>query len=518
VRAPVIPGGGPQSVSDVLVRGLAADPRAEAIVSRHSRLSYAELDASAAAAAGMLAGLGVASGDRVAASTGNHAELVVAFLGAMRVGAIWVGVNRSAASDEVAFVLRDAQAAVFLGEPDAVARLPAKHEVPDLRTVVTMDAGDPSCDWQVRLGGAEPIAPRDVDAFAPAALAYTSGTTGRPKGVVHSQHNLLVPGAVINSRSGHPSARPGVCLPLTILNLMILGPLTAFQAAECCVLMDRVDAVGIADWVQRERVTTFSAVPAMVYDLLTNPEVDQDALESLVEPGVGGADCPQALRDLYRQRFGVRITSGYGLTEAPTVVTREDPSTPPVAGSAGRPLPHVAVTVRDPEGAVLATGQVGEICVAAAPDGPFAGVYTPMLGYWNRPEAAAEAFFPGGVLRTGDLGHLDADGNLFVTDRKGDLIIRGGANVYPAEVERVLAGIPGVAACAVVGLPDARLGERVAAAVVLEPGSGATEASIRERCGESLARYKIPERVVVVDALPRNAMGKVLRRQVLALF
>ena len=513
----MIPGGGPQSVADVLVRGLAADPRAEAIVSRHSRLSYAELDAAAASAAGMLAALGVGPGDRVAASTGNHADIVVCFLGAMRLGAIWVGVNRSAAAEEVAFVMRDAQAAVFVGEPEAIAKLPAGRELPDLRVVVAAEAGDPSCDWQSGLAGAEPIAHRDVDAYAAAALAYTSGTTGRPKGVVHSQHNLLVPGAVINSRSGHASARPGVCLPLTILNLIVLGPLTALQAGQCCVLMDRVDAVGIADWVRRERVTTFSAVPAMVYDLLTNPAVDQAALESLIEPGVGGADCPQVLRDLYRQRFGVRITSGYGLTEAPTVVTREDPSTPAVAGSAGRALPHLSVTIRDQDGAVLAAGQEGEICVAAATDGPFAGVYTPMLGYWNRPDAAAEAFFPGGVLRTGDLGHLDADRNLFVTDRKGDLIIRGGANVYPAEVERVLAGIPGVVACAVVGLPDARLGERVAAAVVLEPGSVATEASIRERCGASLARYKVPERIVVVDALPRNAMGKVVRRQVLAM-
>jgi len=515
---PAIPGGGPQSVASVLDVGLVAHPGAEAVVGRYGRLSYAALDEAAGRAATVLAASGVRPGDRVAACTANHPELVVAFLAAMRLSAIWVGVNRSAAPDEVAFLLADAGVRVAVGEPSFVAALPGPRELPELQAVVVADPAEAGGEWAGRLAAAERRDPGPVDPFAPAAIAYTSGTTGRPKGVVHSQHNLLLPGAVNAQRPGRAPGRPGVCLPLTILNLMVLGPLSSFQSGECCVLMDRVDAVGIAEWVSSERVSTFSAVPAMVYDLLTRPDIDQDDLRTLVEPGVGGADCPQALRDLYQRRFGARITTGYGLTEAPTSVTRELPGDRPVPGSAGRALPQLAVTVRDGRGGVLASGEIGEICVGAAVDGPFAGVYTPMLGYWNRPDATAEAFFPGGVLRTGDLGYLDGDANLFVTDRKNDLIIRGGANVYPAEVERVLGALPGVAACSVVGLPDDRLGERVAAAVIAVPGAELSEAGLRDGCAAGLARYKVPDRVLFVAELPRNAMGKVVKRRVLELF
>jgi acyl-CoA synthetase (AMP-forming)/AMP-acid ligase II len=223
------------------------------------------------------------------------------------------------------------------------------------------------------------------------------------------------------------------------------------------------------------------------------------------------------LRDLYEERFGRRITTAYGLTEAPTVVTIEDPAQPPVLGSSGRAVPQLAVTIRDADGLELPVGEIGEICVARSTTGPLAGVYTPMLGYWRRPEATAEAM-RGGMLHTGDLGHLDTDGNLFVTGRKNDLIIRGGANVYPAEVERVLAEHPAVAASVVIGIPDDRLGERVVAAVVAAAGTAPSSDELRAHCAASLSRYKVPEQFLLVEALPRNAMGKVLRASVAELF
>jgi acyl-CoA synthetase (AMP-forming)/AMP-acid ligase II len=177
----------------------------------------------------------------------------------------------------------------------------------------------------------------------------------------------------------------------------------------------------------------------------------------------------------------------------------------------------VSVTVRTDDGAPVAPGEVGEVCVGPADDGLFAGAYTPMLGYWGRPEAAADALRDG-ILRTGDLGYLTADGDLVITDRKGDLIVRGGANVYPAEVERVLHEEPRVAACAVVGVPDQRLGERVVAAVVRGGDASLTADELREHCARSLARYKVPERFLFVDELPRNAMGKVVKRLVVPWF
>jgi acyl-CoA synthetase (AMP-forming)/AMP-acid ligase II len=300
----------------------------------------------------------------------------------------------------------------------------------------------------------------------------------------------------------------GVPLPLTILNLIVLGPLVAFQNDLTVVAMDRIDAVGMAEWIQAERITTFSAVPAMVHDLLTHPDVGDEMLASLDGIGVGGADMPDAFRRMYADRFGRSVGTGYGLTEAPTAVTVEDPDEPPVPGTCGKSLPQVSVHILDESGGRCPPGEVGEVCVGPATEGPFADCYRPMLGYWNRPEATAESLRDG-LLHTGDLGTLDDDGHLFIRDRKHDLIIRGGANVYPAEVERVLHDDPRVAACAVIGLPDDRLGERVAAFVQAEDGGDPMAADLQSRCREHLAAYKVPDTITFVEGFDRTPMGKI---------
>ncbi|MCZ7525409.1 MAG: AMP-binding protein [Acidimicrobiia bacterium] len=515
---PEIPGG-PQTVVEVLDRPVAEHPGREALVGRYSRYTYAQLDEAADRAAHALAGLGVGPGDRVAGSLPNHPDIVVAFLGVMRLGAIWLGVPKPLAPPEKAYLLRDGGASVLIAEPAAAAELePLRGELPSLRHVVRAEPagsegarpGEPGADWAALLASAATGRPDvPVDPFAPAAIAYTSGTTGFPKGAVHSQHNLVLPGAVARTRGNWSSAGvQGVALPLTILNLIVLTPLVCFQAGATCVTMDRVDALGMADWIRRERIETFGAVPAMIYDLLTHPEVRDEDLASLTRPGVGAADCPQAFRDLYRERFGTEVTFGYGLTEAPTAVTNTDPDGPQVPGSSGTALPQVRMLVVDEDDRELPPGEVGEICVAPAEQGPWAGVYTTMLGYWNKPEATAKALRDG-FLHTGDLGYLDERGHLFVKDRRNDLIVRGGANVYPAEVERVLHDDGRVAACAVVGRPDERLGERVVAFVQLAPGVTASAEELATHCAANLARYKVPEELVFVDELPRNAMGKV---------
>jgi acyl-CoA synthetase (AMP-forming)/AMP-acid ligase II len=219
---------------------------------------------------------------------------------------------------------------------------------------------------------------------------------------------------------------------------------------------------------------------------------------------------PEAFRTLYRKRFGTEVTTGYGLTEAPTAVTVEDPTGPLLPGSAGQALPQVEIVILDDTGAEVPDGEVGEVCVRPASTGPFAGLYTPMLGYWNQPEATVEAL-RGGVLHTRDLGCIGEGGNLFIKDRKSDLIIRGGANVYPAEVERVLHDDPRVSACAVVGCPDDRLGERVVAFVQPSEGADGPELipDLLERCGRELARYKVPESIHLVEAFDRTPMGKI---------
>jgi acyl-CoA synthetase (AMP-forming)/AMP-acid ligase II len=514
---PLIPGAGPQTVADVLDAGVTTVPDAEALVGRYERYSYAELDREANRAAHALLQLGVRPGDRVAASMANHTDLVVAFYGAMRIGAIWFGVNRSLAPPEKAYMLRDGGALVFLGDREACSQIDELDESPpDLIHRIDAEPSDPASQWREYLAKApdETRPDIEIDAFGPAAIAYTSGTTGFPKGAVHSQHNILMPGAM-SAAFGRtePGRRLGVCLPMTILNLMILGPVVAAQSRSCCVQMDRVDPVGLAEWIREERIVSFASVPATFHDLLTHPDVKQEDLVTLTAPGVGGANCPEEFKQLFRERFGREVLEGYGLTEAPTAVSHTNPELPRVVGSVGTALPQVSLHILDPDGSELPPGEVGEICVGPAAEGPFAGVYTPMLGYWNRSEASEQAL-RGGLLHTGDIGTLDVDGNLFIRDRKSDLILRGGANVYPAEVERVLYEDPRVSACAVVGVPDKRLGERVMAAVKLAREREATELELRDHCLANLARYKVPERILLVESFPLTAMGKIRKRDI----
>jgi len=495
-------------VAEILERPRRERPDTEALVGRTTRLTYRELDEIVDTAAGGLASLGTTAGDRVAACLPNGPEIVVAFLAAMRLGAIWVGINRPLAPKEKAYQLGDAEVALLLCERDTAHALdPFRAGLPDLHHVVGVDD-----DWPDLLRKGLEAPATDVDPFAPAAIAYTSGTTGFPKGAVHSQHNLLVPGAAYVAGGDYADARYGVALPLTVLNLIVLCPLVVFQHGTTCVTIDRTDPAGLAEWIRRERVQTLSTVPTMIVDLLTSPEVRPDDLATLVRPGVGGSSCPQTVRDLYRERFGVPVRTGYGLTEAPTSVTVERAEGPFHPGSSGWPLPYALVSIRDEDGRELSAGEDGEICVGPVAEGPWAGVYTPFLGYWGRPEATRHAL-AGGVLHTGDIGHLGDDGALYVDDRASDVIIRGGANVYPAEVERVVHGDRRVRACAAVGRPDGRLGERVVAFVEVAPGAEVAAADLDAMCRAELAGYKVPDEWIFVDRLPRNAMGKVLKTE-----
>ena len=489
----------PRSVARVLDGALADDPEREALVTCAHRLTYAELDRQADRAAHALADLGVATGDRVAASLPNEAEVVVAFHGAMRLGAVWVGVNRALAPPEKRWQLADCGASLLLtDEPLDDAGVPVV-DIDGWRAAV-----DAAADGPVGL---------DVDPHAPAGIAYTSGTTGRPKGAVHSQHNLLLPGAVLVATRGYgPELRKGDCFPFTVLNMAVLTTLLVSQAGGTSIVMDRIDAEGVAEWIRRERVTTWNGPPALLHSLAHMDEIPPSALSSLDEVWTGGADCPEAIRSAFEAKFGLPVLATYGLSEAPTVVAIDGRGGDDhVPGGSGQPLPHLAVRIAGDDGASLPAGEAGEICVGAADDR-----YRTMLGYWERPDATATAL-AGGELHTGDVGFLDEDGRLHVRDRKSLVILRGGANVYPAEVERVLSEHPAVAAGAVLGVPDQRLGERVAAVVEPATGTAVDVDEVRAHLLANLARYKVPEQITVVDALPRNAMGKITRTDLPAL-
>jgi long-chain acyl-CoA synthetase len=503
----------PRQVGDALEVGLATDPDKEAVVGSDRRLTYRQLDAAIENAASALYALGVRADDPVAVSLPNRSEIVVVFYGVMRLGAVFVGLNQSLAPPEKAYILSDSQARILLTDAKAAQGL---HQ---LTTVRIIECDDDRPDGWRESGSSGPQRYRravcSLDHIA--GLAYTSGTTGRPKGVIHSHRNLLLPGAALIAERHYGSdLRRGDCAALTILNLQVTSTLLAAQASGTQIVMDRVDPAGIASWIRNERINSWFGVPTMLHGLAMSEEVQVEDLASLTDVWTGGSDISPSVRRAFETRFDRQVHATYGMTEVPTVVTIEPRHQPAVPRSSGRSLPHLVTQIRDDAGRILPVGQTGEITVLAREDGPWAGLYRPMLGYLHAVDATAESLRDG-VLYTGDIGELDEDGNLIVRDRRRALILRGGANVYPAEVERVLLEVEGVVGAAVVGIPDDRLGQRVAAAVELAPDSGVTTTVLEEHCRLNLAKYKVPE-FWKIEALPRNAMGKVVRPMVERLF
>jgi len=480
----------PRPIARVLDAALAARPHAPAVEAASGVWSYAELDDRARRAAGALWSLGVRPGDRVAACLPNDLDIVAAFHGAQRIGAVWAGIGEALSPGEQRGLYELCAPSVVLAGPRC--RLTAPECV------------DPD-RWAELMSRDESAPQVETELDAPAGIAFTSGTSGRPKAAVHSQRNLLLPGAVlVATRGWGPELRKGDSFPLTILNLMVLSTLLTAQAGGCAVVMDRRDADGVAAWIAERRVTVWNGAPAQLHDLAGRPDLD---LGPLQEVWSGGSDTPDALRRAFADTHGLVPRATYGLTEAPTVVSIDPAGDGWRPGTSGRVLPHYDVAAYDDEGRRLPPGELGELRLSGASEGPWAGAWTPMLGYWE--EGAVRPPEPGPVP-TGDVGTIDGEGWLTVLDRKKLVIVRGGANVYPLEVERVLSTHPDVAAAAVCPVPDERLGQRVAA-VVQSAGPPLDPAKLAEHCRRELAPYKVPELWTSVDALPVNAMGKVQR-------
>jgi acyl-CoA synthetase (AMP-forming)/AMP-acid ligase II len=496
---PPIPGDA-QSIPELIRRRAAALGDAEALVDPTARLSFAELDHITARWAAALFARGLVAGDRVAVSLPNGVPIAVSFLAAMRLGLIWVGVNRAYVARERYEVLTDCGARALLTNGDLLL-----VEPPVGLTQIDVE----SAQWMRELADSAHVADGEVDPSGAAAIAYTSGTTGVPKGVVHSQRNILLPGAVARLR-GDGGGRIGMYLPMTSLNMQVLGTVYALLNGECLVCIPRSDAASVVAAVRDESIVRLSASPATVHDILRDPTVPRDALATLTALTLGGGPTNPQLSSAFQERFGRRFLSGYGLTEAPSSVTRERPDAPSRDGNSGPPLPQFEIDIVGDDGSVLPHGEIGEICIHASTSGPLAGVYTPMLGYWNNPAATAAALLDG-RLHTGDFGSLDADGELYVADRRVDLIVRGGSNVYPAEIERVLLADSRIVECAVVARADERLGQLPVAFVQRAAGASLDAADVMLLAGASLAPFKVPVDVVFIDEFPRNQMGKIVR-------
>ncbi len=473
-------------------------PDREAVRDAERALTFGELESRVNRVARMLGRLGVGRGDRVATNLPNSVAHVVAQLAAVRAGAAWVAINRRLAPPEVAYMLEHSGARVLLADGDGASGAPSDVEVLDV------SGGDGALERRITAEseGAPTIALAEGDV---ARLRYTSGTTGKPKAAVLTHASALTSLRSLLAEL-HELSPDDVVLhvtPLTHASEALLAP--AFWRGARTLIAASADPRELAAMITRERVTTLFLVPTMIAALVDSVGGMRGALPSLRTVVYGAA--PIAPEPLERALacLGPVLLQIYGMSECPfpiTTLRKEDHLDPRRRGSCGLPTPMNEVQVLDADGGALPAGAVGRIAVRAP---------QMMREYWHDPEATAAALV-GGWLRSGDLGRFDADGFLTLVDRTDDVIITGGFNVYPREVELVLEEHAAVAEVAVAAVSHPRWGQGVGAWVVLRPGAEVTDAALIDFCRGRLAGYKKPVAVRFVRELPRNSTGKLLRR------
>jgi long-chain acyl-CoA synthetase len=495
-------GGTVESLAGYLVESAGRFADRPAIRLDDEAMSYRQLDEASARVAGGLGKQGMAAGDRVGVMLPNVPAFPIVYYGILRAGGVVVPMNPLLKEREVAYYLADSGAGLVF----------SWHEFADAATQGAQGSGaqvvvvEPTA-FSGALAGWEPsgeVVPRQPDDTA--VILYTSGTTGYPKGAELTHANLR--------RNAEVMAR-------TLLHLtpddVVLGALPLFHAfgqscalnaavatGACLTLLPRFDAGRALAIMAGHGVTVFEGVPTMYVALLHDPdhgEVDLSRLRLCVS---GGAAMPVEVLRAFEEEFGCTVLEGYGLSETSPVASFNHPEQERRPGSIGTPIEGVEMRLVDEEGGDVAPGGVGEIAIRG---------HNVMKGYWQKPEATSEAI-PDGWLRTGDMARRDDEGYFFIVDRKKELIIRGGFNVYPREIEEVLYEHPAVKEAAVIGVPHPELGEEIAAVVVLKDGTQATPEEIQAFVKQRVAAYKYPRHVWMADSLPKGPTGKILKREI----
>ncbi|MFV2176477.1 FadD3 family acyl-CoA ligase [Actinomadura sp. LOL_016] len=499
-------------------------PAAEAVVDGDLRLTYAELDARVTAASRAFVAAGLRRGDRAAVWGPNSARWIVAALGLQRAGGVLVPLNTRFKGAEAAYVLEKSGARIlcleteFLGRDYAAAL--ADADLPGLETMVAMHGPvrEGTTSWDAFVGGGRRVA--EADAARRAAevgsgdlsdMMFTSGTTGRPKGAMSTHGQTLraygVWSSVVGLREGD---RYLVVNPFFHGFGYKAGWLASFMMGATVLPERTLDVPHLLDVVGREEVTVLPGTPTLYQTMLEHPGFRPGGVSSLRLSVTGATNVPPAILERIRRELGfAHIVQGYGLTESCGIVSmcRYDDPLETVSTTVGRPLPGLEVVAVGPDGAPVPAGTEGELLVRG---------YTVMQGYFAEAEETAKALDADGWLHTGDVGVIDASGRLRITDRIKDMFIVGGFNAYPAEIEHALSRHPDVAQAAVVGVPDERMGEVGAAFLVPRRGRTIDPAEIVAWCRDEMANYKVPRRVHVVDELPTNASGKIVKTELKA--
>lgn len=497
----------PAHIAYLVDRNARKYPTKTALCGEGDKLSYSRLKEEVARLVGGLTSLGVKKGDRVGTLMLNRTELIVAYLALFRLGAILVPLNTRLADPEWQYILEDSQARFLLTEESFVHRVASFREaIPTLEKVVCLGPKAPGIVSWHQLRFHEPMEepPEEPELEGDLYILYTSGTTGRPKGAVITHQNFLW-NAINGQVSGGFSGQDVVYYGLPLFHAAAMGGCFAtLLLGGTVVVRSRFDPGELAELIEAERITRFPAVPPMVLSFLGLPDLGKRDLSSLRYINLGATIIPQALKERILERFPwVELTDSYGLTEATSYCTiLKGRECLQKIACVGRAHAYVEVRVVDDEGRDLPPGEVGEILIR----GP-----NVMKGYWRRPQETEETL-KGGWLHTGDLGRMDEEGYLYIVDRKKDMIISGGENVYPREVEEVLNQHPDVMEACVVGVPDEKWGERVIAYIVPVPGSNPSVEDLHRFCKGRLASYKCPTQYRFTADLPRTSTGKVLKR------
>jgi long-chain acyl-CoA synthetase len=475
---------------------------------------------------------GLAKGDRVAVLSQNNPEWCLTFWATVSQAAVLVGLNGWWTTDEIVYGLQDSGAKVLVADQKRFERV-ASHldEAPDLQHVFLVDCSpaDVGMEGDPRLHSFADLTGDPRDDFVEqehaedddAVIFYTSGTTGRPKGAISTHRSMIanLQNTMYNAVAGSMSG--GAALPDTPSGQnvsLFTSPLFHVSGCHSTLVVGLLAGLKLVmpegrflpetalELIQEHQVTVWATVPTMVWRVCEHPDRHEYDTTSVRSVAFGGSPSADELQRMIRETFpNVSSTANaYGLTETSsvaTVISGQDAVERPT--SVGPPVPTVHVKIVDEKGVDLGTHETGEVCIT----GPIL-----MKGYWNKPEATAEAIDADGWLHTGDIGHLDDDGFLYITDRKKDMIIRGGENIYCVEIEQRLVNHPDIADAAIIGVPHPELGEEVKAVVQLEEGAALTEAEVRQWVADGLAAFKVPTYVEIWhDKLPRNASGKLLK-------
>ncbi|HET6507823.1 MAG TPA: AMP-binding protein [Baekduia sp.] len=504
-----------RTIGEQLEATVAERQDAEALVSVHERrrYTYAQLDGAVDRLACGLLGAGIGVGDRVGIWAPNCADWVLLQFATAKVGAVLVNVNPAYRTHELAYALSQSGVRMLVSAPafrgsDYTAMVDAVGgELPQLRRTIFLGSDDWAELAEADVDGGALRARMDALSFDdPINIQYTSGTTGSPKGATLSHHNILNNGFCVGELLGYGAA-DRVCVPVPFYHCfgMVMGNLGCVTHGACIVIPAAAfDPRATLRAVDDEACTSLYGVPTMFIAMLEDEDFGGFSLASLRTGIMAGSPCPvdvmtRVVRDMHMDEVAIC----YGMTETSPVSTqtrRDDPLERRV-GTVGRPGPHVEVKIVDPEtGVVVPRGEPGELCTRG---------YGVMLGYWDDPERTDEAIDAGRWMHTGDLATMDDDDYCNIVGRIKDMIIRGGENVYPREVEEYLHGHPDIVDVQVVGVPDRRYGEELCAWVRLRPGADLDGAAVRAFCDGRLAHYKIPRHVLVVDAFPMTVTGKV---------